>query len=79
MVLVSVPSPGTLVAHGAGVDRATRTIAKSGEVTLALRLSSFEQRFLARHRGRRLQVPITFSFSPAHGTRLQARVAVLMR
>ncbi|MCL2770058.1 MAG: hypothetical protein FWD42_08125, partial [Solirubrobacterales bacterium] len=78
-VVVSVPSAGRLVADGGGVLPKARMVSKVGIVTMTLRLSSSEQRFLAHHRGRRLEVPIQLSFSPSHGRRLSARVAVLMR
>jgi hypothetical protein len=54
-------------------------VRKAGTVTLTLRLSSAEQRFVARHHNRRLKVPIKLSFTAAHGRQLSARVAVLMR
>jgi hypothetical protein len=79
IVVVSVPSAGRLVADGGGVIRSSKMIHKAGIVTLALRLSRAEQRFVAHHHNRRLEVPIKLSFTPAHGSRLQARVAVLMR
>ena len=78
-VVVQVPSAGTLVADGGAVRKATRRITKAETLTLTLPLSHSGQRFLAHHHGRRLQVPITLSFSPSQGPRLQARVAVLMR
>jgi hypothetical protein len=78
-VVVSVPSAGTLRAEGGGVVPTTRRIAKAGTVTLRLRLTKREQRFVAHHRGRRLRVPIALSFSPGHGPQLSARVAVLMK
>jgi hypothetical protein len=78
-VVVSVPSSGMLVADGGGVRPATRRVSRPGTVTLTLGLSKAEQRFVARHHGRRLQVPIRLSFVPSHGRRLSARVAVLMR
>ncbi|MCL2769701.1 MAG: hypothetical protein FWD42_06270 [Solirubrobacterales bacterium] len=77
-VVVRVPAAGTLVASGGGVVRKTRRAAQPGTVTMTLRLSEAEQRFVAHHHGRRLKVPIRLSFSPAHGPRLSARVAVLM-
>jgi hypothetical protein len=78
-VVVSVPSAGMLVADGGGVHRASRRVRGAGTVTLQLRLSAAEQRFVAHHRGRRLKVPIQLSFTPGHGRRMQARVAVLMK
>ena len=78
-VVVSVPSAGMLVVDGGGVHRSARRVARAGTVTLTLRLSKGEQRFVAHHRGRRLKVPLELSFAPAHGRQLSARVAVLMR
>jgi hypothetical protein len=78
-LVVSVPSAGRLVAGGGGVLRSTKVIRRAGIVTMTLRLSTGEQRFLAHHHNRRLEVPLELSFSPSHGGRLSARVAVLMR
>jgi len=78
-VVVSVPSAGRLIAGGGGVIRSSRAITKAATVTLTLRLSRSEQRFVAGRRDRRLKVPLELSFTPARGKRLQARVAVLMR
>jgi hypothetical protein len=78
-VVVSVPSAGRLIADGGGVVPSSRAIATAGIVTMTLRLSRTEQRFVAHHHGRRLKVPIKLSFTPAHGGQLSARVAVLMR
>ncbi|MCL2769916.1 MAG: hypothetical protein FWD42_07410, partial [Solirubrobacterales bacterium] len=78
-VVVSVPSAGRLVAGGGGLSRVSRTVRGAGTVTVTLMLSRQDQRFVARHNGRRLMAPIRLSFTPAHGRPLQARVAVLMR
>jgi hypothetical protein len=78
-VVVSVPGAGTLVADGGGVHRATKVVHRAGTVTLTLRLSSTEQRFVAHHHNHRLEVPIKLAFTPSHGRQLSARVAVLMR
>ncbi|MCL2769216.1 MAG: hypothetical protein FWD42_03805 [Solirubrobacterales bacterium] len=78
-ITIAVPSAGRLVADGGGVHRTIEVVHGAGTVTLTLQLSRAQQRFVARHHGRLLQVPITLSFAPSHGTRLQARVAVLMR
>jgi hypothetical protein len=51
----------------------------AGTVTVTLGLSRADQRFVARHHGRRLMAPVRLSFSPTRGKRLQAQVAVLMR
>jgi hypothetical protein len=78
-VVVSVPAAGRLVADGGGVPRTVRRERSAGIVTLTLRLSKSEQRFVAHHHNRRLEVPIRLSFTPGHGPRLSARLAVLMR
>jgi len=78
-VVVSAPSAGRLIADGGGVIRSSRVITKAATVTMTLRLSRSEQRFVAHHHGRRLEVPIKLSFTPAHGGQLSARVAVLLR
>ena len=78
-VVVSVPSAGTLVAGGRGISRVVRHLRGRGKVTVRLQLSRADQRFVARHHGRRLMAPISLSFVPAHGKRLSARVAVLMK
>jgi hypothetical protein len=78
-VVVSVPAAGRLVADGGGVPRTVRRVSAAGIVTLPLQLSKSEQRFVAHHRDRRLEVPIRLSFTPTHGRQLSARVAVLMR
>ncbi|MCL2770167.1 MAG: hypothetical protein FWD42_08695, partial [Solirubrobacterales bacterium] len=77
-VVVQVPEAGSLLASGGGVVPKARRIAKAGTVTMTLRLSAAEQRFVAHHHGRRLKVPLELSFTPGHGPRLSARVAVLM-
>lgn len=78
IITVSVPSAGRLVASGSGIHRASRIVRKAGTLTMRLRLSKSGRRFLARHHGRNLVVPITLSFVPSHGERISARVAVLM-
>jgi hypothetical protein len=78
-VLVSVPSAGTLFAGGRGVSRVVRKVARAGTVQVTLRLSGAAQRFVARHHNRRLMAPVRLSFTPAHGGRLNAQVAVLLR
>jgi hypothetical protein len=77
-VLVSVPSAGTLIAGGNGLSRVRRTVNRAGTVTVTLRLSLRDQRFVARHHRRLLMAPIRLSFTPSHGRRLEAQVAVLM-
>jgi hypothetical protein len=78
-VVVSVPSAGTLIAGGRGLSRVVRHLRGQGRITIRLELSKADQRFVTSHHGRRLMAPISLSFVPAHGKRLQARVAVLMR
>ena len=78
-VVVSVPSAGTLLAGGNGLARVSKQVRRAGVVTVTLRLSAADQRFVARHHNRRLEAPIRLSFRPSHGRRLEAQVAVLMR
>jgi hypothetical protein len=78
-VVVQVPSAGTLLAGGQGLSRATRTVRGAGAVTVTLRLSRAEQRFVAHHQARRLMAPIRLSFTPSRGRRMTAQVAVLLR
>ncbi|MCL2769693.1 MAG: hypothetical protein FWD42_06230, partial [Solirubrobacterales bacterium] len=70
---------GTLLAGGNGVARVAKQVRGAGVVTVTLALSQADQRFLARHHGRRLEAPIRLSFRPTRGKRLQAQVAVLLR
>jgi hypothetical protein len=78
-VVVSVPSAGTLLAAGHGLSRVSKQVRAAGVVTVTLRLSKADQRFVTRHHDRRLMAPIRLSFSPMRGTRSEAQVAVLMR
>jgi hypothetical protein len=78
-VVVSVPSAGMLIAGGNGLSRVSKQAGGAGVVTVTLRLSRADERFVARHHGRRLEAPIRLSFRPTRGKRLQAQVAVLMR
>jgi hypothetical protein len=78
-IVVSVPSAGTLLAGGQGLSRIAKQVGGAGVVTVTLRLSRADQRFVAHHHGRRLEAPIRLSFSPTRGTRMQAQVAVLLR
>jgi hypothetical protein len=79
VVVVSVPSAGTLIASGDGLSGVKRTVRSAGDVTVTLRLSKRDQRFVERHHGRSLMAPIRLSFMPSQGKRLEAQVAVLMR
>jgi hypothetical protein len=78
-VVVSVPSAGTLIAGGRGLSRVQRSVHTAGTVTVTLRLSKADQRFVVHHHDRRLMAPIRLSFTPGRGKRLEASVAVLMR
>ncbi|MCL2770672.1 MAG: hypothetical protein FWD42_11295, partial [Solirubrobacterales bacterium] len=78
-IVVSVPSAGTLLVGGRGLSRVSRRVRGGGTLTVTLRLSKADQRFVARHHGRRLMAPVSLSFRPMRGERLQAQVAVLMR
>jgi hypothetical protein len=77
-ITVSVPSAGTLVATGRGLARASAKAGAAGTVTLKLTLSGAEQRFLAKHHGRRLKVNVALRFTPAHGGRLRSHVSLLI-
>jgi hypothetical protein len=68
-----------LTAGGQGLSRVTKSVRKAGTVTVTLRLSGAEQRFVAHHHARRLMAPIRLSFTPARGGRMTAQIAVLMR
>jgi hypothetical protein len=78
-VVVSVPSAGTLLAGGNGLSRVTKAVRNAGTVQVTLKLSTREQQFVAHHHNRRLMAPIRLSFTPSHGKRMTAQVAVLMR
>jgi hypothetical protein len=77
-IVASVPSAGRLVASGAGLSRASKSIAKAGTVTLALTLSKQKQLLLKRHPGRKLAVAVKLLFTPTHGHTLSGGVTVLM-
>jgi hypothetical protein len=77
-IAVSVPSAGRLVATGRGLDRASAKAGAAGTVTLKLTLSGAEQRFLAKHHGRRLKVTVRLRFTPAHGPGLTGHVSLLI-
>lgn len=78
-VVVSVPSPGKLIASGKGITRASKTAAKAKSVTLKLSLTRTERSFLKRHPGRRLKAAVKLRFTPTHGQVLSAGVSVLIR
>jgi hypothetical protein len=77
-MVVSVPSAGKLVVSGNGLSSARATLGKAGDVSLKLTLLPRERRFLAMHPGRRLRVHVKLRFTPAHGKRLSASLALLM-
>jgi hypothetical protein len=77
-IVVSVPSAGKLVATGKGLSRATGKAGGAGTVTVKMTLSSNEQAFLAKHKGRRLKVAVKLLFTPKHGGKLSGSVTVLI-
>ena len=76
--VVSVPAAGKLVATGKGLSRATGNAGGAGTVTVKMTLSSNEQAFLAKHKGRRLKVAVKLLFTPKHGGKLSGSVTVLI-
>jgi hypothetical protein len=77
-IAVKVPSAGKLVASGKGLSKASKTAGAAGTVTVKVTLSSQEQAFLARHRGRQLAAHVKLLFTPTHGTKLSTSVTVLI-
>jgi hypothetical protein len=77
-IVVSVPSAGKLVATGKGLSRATGNAGGAGTVTVKMTLSSNEQAFLAKHKGRRLKAAVKLLFTLKHGGRLSGSVTVLI-
>jgi hypothetical protein len=65
--------------HRRRLSRGAAKASAAGTVTVALTLSSGEQRFLRHHPGRRLKITVTLRFTPKHGGRLTSHVTLLMR
>jgi hypothetical protein len=78
-IMVSVPSAGKLLASGAGVSGASANAGQAGTVAVTLSLSNPEQRFLARHPGRKLRVAVKLLFNASDGSKLSNSVMVLLR
>ena len=77
-IAASVPAAGKLVASGAGLSQASKSVGKAGTVTLAMKLSSGERRVLKQHPGRKLKVTVKLLFTPTHGSKLSDKVTVLV-
>jgi hypothetical protein len=77
-LVVSVPSAGKLTAKGTGLTSAAKTVAAAKSVTLKLKLNKQEQKFLTRHRDRRLKLRAKLQFTPKKGSRLSSSVTVLV-
>jgi hypothetical protein len=77
-IVVSVPAAGKLVATGKGLSRATGMAGGAGTVTVKMGLSSNEQAFLAKHKGRKLKAKIALTFVPKKGSRLKSTTTVLI-
>jgi hypothetical protein len=77
-IQVSVPSAGKLVATGKGLSKGTAKAGGAGTVTVKMTLSSNEQAFLAKHKGRKLKAKIALTFIPKKGSRLKSTTTVLI-
>jgi hypothetical protein len=77
-ITASVPSAGVLVAEAPGLSRAVKRPGKAGSVTLKLKLTSAEHKFLAVHPGRRLQARVKLRFRSKQGKTLSTGVTVLI-
>jgi hypothetical protein len=77
-VVARLPSAGVMVTASRGLSRAVERVRRSATVTFKLRLSPSEQRFLARHPGRRLKALVRLSFKPRNGEAISTRITLLM-
>jgi hypothetical protein len=75
---LSVPSPGTLVATGKGVSKASRKATEAGTLTVTLHLSKAGRALLAKHRGRKLKVSVKLVFTSTTGSRLRTSATALI-
>jgi hypothetical protein len=78
-IAIKVPSPGKLVVSGKGLSTVSKAAGGAGTVTVKVTLSSKEQAFLARQRGRKLAARIKLLFTPTHGAKLSTSVTVRIR
>jgi hypothetical protein len=77
-ILVKVPGAGRLTAAGEGLSGQVKSVKKAGRVTVELRLTSREQRFLARHPSRKLEARVSLRFKPSHGRSISTSTTVLL-
>jgi hypothetical protein len=77
-VVARLPSAGVMVATSRGLSRTVEHVRRPSTVTFKLRLSSSEQRFLARHPGRRPKALVRLSFKPRSGGAISTRITLLM-
>ena len=77
-LVVSVPSAGKLTASGAGLTKATKNVSAAKSVTFQVKLNKKEQKFLARHRHRKLKLHVKLQFAPKKGAKLSSSATVLI-
>lgn len=77
-IVVQVPSAGTLVATGSAVKRSTKRVAKAGNVTIGVSLSSRDRRVLSKRPHERINAKVTLRFRRKHAAPLTAHVKLLM-
>lgn len=77
-IVAKVPSAGRLKVAGNGLSSVSTPVRKAGRATVALRLGTGEQRFLAEHPGRRLRVVVKLRFKPRRGRSISATTSVLL-
>ena len=77
-IRVSVPSAGTLVVGGAGIERSVKQARGAQVVTLAVALGAHDRQVLAKNPRQRVNARVTLRFRPRHGALLTAKVSLLM-
>jgi hypothetical protein len=77
-IRVQVPSAGTLVATGKGLERWVKRVAKAKVVTIAVTLSKRDLNVLAKHPRQRVNAKVTLTFRRKHGAPLRAHVRLLL-
>jgi hypothetical protein len=77
-IVANVPTAGRLVASGDGVSRDVKTLSRAGNATVSVALAKTEQRFLAQHQGRKLEIRVRLRFMPTHGKPISTVVTLLL-
>lgn len=77
-IRVAVPSGGTLLASGGGIERAVRHVGKAGIATIAVKLGRHDLNVLAANPHQRVNAKVRLRFAPRHGAPLTATVRLLM-